>query len=211
MEAYLVPAGDGEAEFTEKRSRFIGRVRRTDTEAEALEMLRDIRQTHRDAKHNVFAYRIRANNLTRYSDDGEPTGTSGLPVLNVFAGAELTNVCCVVTRYFGGTLLGTGGLVRAYTKAAQLALAAAGTAQMAAWSRFTLTLPYALYDSARRIFETFDAVCEKTDFVADVRLVLLIPAERAAAFEKALTDASAGRAVIQRGETAFCATPYRST
>ena len=152
MESYLVPAGDGEAEFTEKHSRFIGRVRRTDTEGEALEMLRELREAHRDATHNVFAYRIRENNLTRYSDDGEPSGTSGLPTLGVFTGAEVKNVCCVVTRYFGGTLLGTGGLVRAYTKAAQLALEAAGIAEMALWTRFTLALPYPFYERAQRLF-----------------------------------------------------------
>ena len=171
MEAYLVPAGDGEAEFTEKHSRFIGRVRRTDTEAAALDMLRELREAHRDATHNVFAYRIRENNLTRYSDDGEPSGTSGLPTLGVFTGAEVTNVCCVVTRYFGGTLLGTGGLVRAYTKAAQLALEAAGISQMALWTAFTLSLPYPFYERAQRLLAEYEAVTENADFGADVFFV----------------------------------------
>ena len=145
MEPYFVPAGEGEAEFTEKRSRFIGRVRRADTEHDALDMLRAIREAHRDATHNVYAYCIRENNLTRYSDDGEPNGTSGMPVLNVFFGAGVTNVCCVVTRYFGGTLLGTGGLARAYTRAAQMALEAAGIAQMASFTELLLALPYPFY------------------------------------------------------------------
>lgn len=209
MEAYLVPAGDGEAEFTEKHSRFIGRVRRTDTEGEALEMLREIREAHRDATHNVFAYRIRENNLTRYSDDGEPSGTSGLPTLNVFAGTEVTNVCCVVTRYFGGTLLGTGGLVRAYTKAAQLALEAAGISQMALWTSFSLALPYPFYERAQRLLAEYEAVTENADFGADVALTVLVRGERADAFAAALRDESAGRAVILRGADTFRAGPRR--
>ena len=208
MESYLVPAGDGEAEFTEKHSRFIGRVRRTDTEGEALEMLRELREAHRDATHNVFAYRIRENNLTRYSDDGEPSGTSGLPTLGVFTGAEVTNVCCVVTRYFGGTLLGTGGLVRAYTKAAQLALEAAGIAEMALWTRFTLALPYPFYERAQRLLETYGAVTESSDFGADVALEVLLRAESADDFAASLTDESAARAVILRGDDTFRAGPY---
>ncbi len=208
MEAYLVPAGDGEAEFTEKHSRFIGRVRRTDTEGEALAMLREIREAHRDATHNVFAYRIRENNLTRYSDDGEPSGTSGLPTLGVFTGAEVTNVCCVVTRYFGGTLLGTGGLVRAYTKAAQLALEAAGISQMALWTAFTLSLPYPFYERVQRLLAEYEAVTENADFGADVALDILVRSERADALAAALTDESAGRAVILRGENLFRAGPY---
>jgi len=98
MTTYLVPEGCGEAEFTEKHSRFIGRVWRTDTEQEALEKIRETREKHRDATHNVYAYIIRDNNITRYSDDGEPSGSSGMPTLNVFASEEIKNVCCVVTR-----------------------------------------------------------------------------------------------------------------
>ncbi|MGI5979765.1 MAG: YigZ family protein [Oscillospiraceae bacterium] len=208
MDSYLVPAGDGEAEFTEKHSRFIGRVRRTDTEEDALSMLREIREAHRDATHNVFAYRIWENNLTRYSDDGEPAGTSGLPTLGVFTGAEVTNVCCVVTRYFGGTLLGTGGLVRAYTKAAQLALEAAGIAQMALFTRFTLALPYPFYERTQRLLAAYGAVTESVDFGTDVQIEALIRTEQADRFEAALTDESAGRAVILRGESEFRAGPY---
>jgi len=201
MEPYFVPAGDGEAEFTEKRSRFIGRVRRTDTEEEALSMLREIRETHRDATHNVFAYTIRENNITRYSDDGEPSGTSGMPVLNVFLGAGVTNVCCVVTRYFGGTLLGTGGLVRAYTKAAQLALEAAGIAQMAEWAQLLLALPYPFYERVQRILLEYGAVTEKTDFGADIALEVFVRSERADALIAALTEVSAGKLEAVRGET----------
>ena len=126
MTTYLVPAGFGEAEYIEKRSRFIGRVWPVADEAQALEHLREIREQHWDAKHNVYAYIIREGGIMRYSDDGEPGGTSGMPTLNVFRSEEIQNVCCVITRYFGGVLLGSGGLVRAYSNTAKMALDAAG-------------------------------------------------------------------------------------
>ena len=112
-EDYLTPAAYGEAELIEKRSRFIGRVWPVESEAEALEHLKEIRARHWDATHNVYAYILREGGTMRYSDDGEPQGTSGMPTLTVFRAKEIQNVLCVVTRYFGGILLGTGGLVRA--------------------------------------------------------------------------------------------------
>lgn len=194
MTSYLVPAGDGEAEFIEKHSRFIGRVFRTDTEEEALEKIRQVREKHRDATHNVYAYIIRDNNITRYSDDGEPSGTSGMPTLNVFASEEIKNVCCVVTRYFGGTLLGAGGLVRAYSKAAKMALDAAGISQMAEWRSLLLTCDYGFYDRAKRLLEDFEAVVQNTDFGTDVTIEALVREDKAEAFSAKLTDASNGRA-----------------
>lgn len=193
MTAYLVPAGFGEAELVEKKSRFIGRVWRADTESEALEHIKQMREQHRDATHNVYAYTIRDNNITRYSDDGEPSGTSGQPTLNVFLSEGVQNVCCVITRYFGGTLLGAGGLVRAYSKAAKLALDAAGIAQMAQWRRYLITCPYAFYERAKYILEAAEAVLSNTDFGADVTLDALVRGDRAVDFESAIGDASAGR------------------
>ena len=122
---YLTPAGFGEAELVEKRSRFIARVWPVPSEAEALACIADMRRQHRDATHNVFAYIIKGG-PTRCSDDGEPQGTSGQPTLNVFQSETIENVCCVVTRHYGGTPLGAGGLVRAYSRAAKLALDKAG-------------------------------------------------------------------------------------
>ncbi|MFB0921066.1 MAG: YigZ family protein [Oscillospiraceae bacterium] len=194
MESFLVPAGEGKAEFTEKHSRFIGRVRRTDTEEEALEFLREVREKYRDATHNVYAYIIRENNITRYSDDGEPGGTSGMPTLNVFVSEEIKNVCCVVTRYFGGTLLGTGGLVHAYSKAAKMALDAAGVAMMAEWRKFRISCDYSFYDKAKRILEEFEAVVQNTDFGTDVSVEALVRSDRAENFLLRLTDVSNGRA-----------------
>lgn len=200
---YLVPFGYGQAEYVEKKSRFIGRVWRTDTEAEALEHLREIREKHRDATHNVYAYIIRENNTTRYSDDGEPSGTSGMPTMNVFSSEGIGNVCCVVTRYFGGTLLGAGGLVRAYTKAAKMALDAAGIAQMDSWQGFTIYCDYGFYERLKRILEDFEAVVQSTDFAADVVSEALIRSDRAEAFCEKLMDASAGKAVCEKGEESF--------
>ena len=126
---YIIPSEFGEAEFVEKRSRFIGRVWPSGTEAEALARIAAMREKHCDASHNVFAYSIR-NGQTRYSDDGEPQGTSGMPVLGVFQSERMQNFCCVVTRYYGGIQLGAGGLVRAYSRTAKLALKTAGISLM---------------------------------------------------------------------------------
>jgi len=203
MKTYLVPAGFGEAEFVEKHSRFIGRVWRTDTEEEALECIRQTREKHRDATHNVYAYVIRDNGTTRYSDDGEPSGTSGMPTLNVFASEEIKNVCCVVTRYFGGTLLGTGGLARAYSKAAKMALDAAGVAQMAEWRLFAISSDYGFYDRAKRILVDFEAVIQNTDFGTDIVIETLVREDRAEEFSAKLIDASNGKAVCEDAGSRF--------
>ena len=129
MAEYYVPARDSETEFTEKRSRFIGHVWRVETEEEAREKIAQMKAKYYDARHNCWCYVIREGNITRYSDDGEPQGTAGQPMLEVFRREGVENVCCVVTRYFGGVLLGTGGLLRAYTRSAKDALAEAGRAR----------------------------------------------------------------------------------
>ena len=139
MESYLVPFGPGEAEFVEKRSRFIGQVWPVDSEEEARRRIEETRRRHHDARHNCWCYVLRDGNVLRYSDDGEPQGTAGQPMLNVFVKEGVTNVCCVVTRYFGGILLGAGGLTRAYGGTAKLALDAAGVSRMRLWS--TLAVP----------------------------------------------------------------------
>ena len=115
MSEYFVPAGSGEAEFVEKRSSFLGHVRFVETEDAARDFINEMKKKHYDARHNCWCYIIRGG-AVRYSDDGEPQGTAGLPMLEVFKREGVENVVCVVTRYFGGVLLGTGGLLRAYTK-----------------------------------------------------------------------------------------------
>ncbi len=191
-ESYRTPAGFGEAEFTEKRSRFIGRVWPVETEEEALERLKEIRAKHWDATHNVYAYILRDNAVMRYSDDGEPQGTSGLPTLTVFRAGEVQNVLCIVTRYFGGILLGTGGLVRAYTQAARLALEAAGIAEVRLWERLLIACPYSLYERARRELELAGAAAIQTDFAADVSLEALVEKGRGEALNDRLRELSSG-------------------
>ena len=203
----LVPAGAGEAEFTEKRSRFIGRVWPVSTEDEALGHIKAMRERHWDATHNVYAYIVRENGAMRYSDDGEPQGTSGMPVLEVFRKAGVTDFCCVVTRYFGGILLGAGGLVRAYSQAAASALSAAGLARLSLWRSMTLRCPYALYDRVRAEAETLGGVIEDTDFAADVTLRLLVEDGSSAAFAARITDLTSGVVVPEAGGTEFRAVP----
>ena len=133
-QSYYVPVDAGEAEFTEKRSHFLGHVRRVETEAEARAFLDEMRKKYYDARHNCWCYRLREGGVERYSDDGEPQGTAGQPMLNVFQRENVENVVCIVTRYFGGILLGAGGLTRAYAKAAKDALDNAGKARMQPFS-----------------------------------------------------------------------------
>jgi len=197
VKEYLIPAGYGESELIEKRSRFIGRVWQVTTEDEALAHLNAMRANHRDANHNVYAYIIRETGVIRYSDDGEPSGTAGQPVLNVFSKEEVTNVLCVVTRYFGGTLLGAGGLVRAYGQSAKLALDAAGISAVRMWQEILLGCSYAQYERLSKIAGDQGAVIEATDFGADVALSLLVPIAEADAFCAHMADVSAGTAMIE--------------
>lgn len=192
MDNYLVPAGEAEAEFTEKRSRFIGRIWRTDNEEEALQCIKRTRERHYDAKHNAYAYIIK-DGATRCSDDGEPQGTAGMPVLEVLRRENLINVCCVVTRYFGGVLLGTGGLTRAYARAAKMAVEAAGTREVRLYSRYSLCTPYALFERIRQEVGAHKGIVEDIDFGGDVTVRYLLPIEREAEFNGHLTELSAGK------------------
>ena len=202
MKEYLVPTGDGEAQFIERRSRFIGHIFLTETEEEALARLKQMREQYWDATHNVYAYIIR-DGATRFSDDGEPGGTSGQPTLAVLQGAGLTDVCCVTTRYFGGTLLGSGGLVRAYSAAARAALREAGTAVMRPWRRGSFACSYARYERLRRLLEERGARVEETLFGAEVEIVFSAPETQSESFVTLLRDATAGEAEVRLGESVF--------
>lgn len=196
MEEYLVPAQDAAAEFTERRSRFIGRIWVCETEDEALRHLKDMREKHWDATHNVYAYIIKGG-PTRYSDDGEPQGTAGMPVLEVLRREGVYNVCCVVTRYFGGILLGAGGLVRAYARAAKEALNAAGIAEMRLWKKVDLTLPYSMLERIKQELERQDGIAEKIEYGAQISMKLLLPAARYVPFCECVTEISAGKLTPQ--------------
>ena len=204
MTEYLIPAGYGIGEYVEKRSRFIGQLWPVESEQEALDHLAAVRKAHYDARHTCFAYIVRNSGTVRYGDDGEPQGTAGQPILAVLSGAGLTDVCCTVTRYFGGVLLGTGGLVRAYTAAAKAALADAGLKRMALWRSELIHCPYPMYERVRRLLEEREAVIEDSDFGADVALRVLLRADRAAEFESALRELSAGAIVPEHTGERFC-------
>jgi uncharacterized YigZ family protein len=202
MQEYLIPAGYGEIEYIEKRSRFIGRVWHTESEEEALTHIRAMREQHWDATHNVYAYSIKEGGITRFSDDGEPSGTSGMPTLNVFKSANIQDFCCVVTRYFGGILLGAGGLVRAYTKSASMALEAAGKAQMKRLYQVSVICTYPQYERVKFELPRFDAAVDDTVFGADVELCLSMSPESSEKFLARLGEISAGSAIAEvTGET----------
>jgi len=156
------------AEFEEKRSVFIGHVMRTDTEEEAQSFIKKIKKEYADATHNVSAYLMQGEIVARYSDDGEPQGTAGMPVLDVIRKSGVRNVCVVVTRYFGGTLLGAGGLVRAYSHAASLAIEAAGIITYEPYAEFELRCGYSEYQKYSVLLATANAVIDGVDYAEDV-------------------------------------------
>jgi uncharacterized YigZ family protein len=201
MTEYRMPAGYGTGEYSEKRSRFLGRIWPVETEEEALARIAETRKEYHDARHTCFAYRIRGTGVVRYGDDGEPQGTAGQPMLAVLQGAQLTNVCCTVTRYFGGVLLGTGGLVRAYTAAARAALESAGIRQMARWTALRIDCPYPAFERVKRLIEQDGGVVEGLDYGASVCMDALVRAEAAPRFHAALRELSGGAiAAEERGE-----------
>ncbi len=200
---YLTPAGFGEAEYVEKRSRFLSKVWKIETEKEALEHLAVCRETYWDASHNVYCYRVKNGGIMRYSDDGEPGGTAGMPAINVFLKEEIQDFCCVITRYFGGTLLGAGGLARAYSHAAKLALKAAGIAEARLWRELLVGCPYGLYERIRRGLVEHGAVVENEDFASDVLITVLVQSEQTEEICAEITDLAAGQTEIQTGEEGF--------
>lgn len=191
MEEYLVPSGYGEDEFTEKKSRFIGRAWCVETEEEALEKIQQMKKQHADATHNCWAYIIR-DGAVRFSDDGEPGGTAGNPMMQVLQKENLYNVVCVVTRYFGGILLGAGGLVRAYTKGAKIAVDAAGKSIKRVWTVLYIPCPYTYYERMKLEAEAFGCVIRDTQFGAEVELEILVAQEQTQAFLDKITDMTAG-------------------
>jgi len=189
---YLVPFEDCESEFVEKRSRFISHLWRVESEDEARGRIEEMKKKYYDARHNCWCYLLRENGLVRYSDDGEPQGTAGQPMLNVFQREGVWNVCCVVTRYFGGVLLGTGGLTRAYTKGAKDALTAAGVARMGLWTLWDIPCTYPLFERMKLEIAACGGVVRNVEYGAELLLRGAFPAGGAEAFAPRLTELSAG-------------------
>lgn len=191
-------------ELIEKKSRFIAHAQPVSTEQEALDVLDEIRHEHAQARHNVYAYRLQGGRM-RYSDDGEPAQTAGMPTLDVLVHAEVFDAIIVTTRYFGGVLLGTGGLVRAYTQAAQGALEQAGIVVIDECRDVTVSVGYALFESVSRLVERSGMSIISTDFSDVVTIVIRAKEALVPDLVAALTELSAGRASIELSDIFFAA------
>ena len=205
---YVTVAAGYEAagEFEDRRSRFIAQIRGVGSEREAQAFVEAVRARHRDARHNVPAW-ILADGREKCSDDGEPSHTGGIPVLEVLRGAGLADVCCVVTRYFGGTLLGPGGLKRAYTAATQGALAVArrdaALVTKTLVTRVTCVLPYSAYDRVQRMVSDCEGKVTDTIFTEDVQLTALFRTGTEGRFVDAMLDFANGEELCVVGEPVF--------
>ena len=208
MTEYFIPAGAGESEYVEKRSRFLGRVRPVESEEEARAFIAEMKKTCYDARHNCSCYVLK-NGVERYSDDGEPQGTAGLPMLEVFRREGVTNLVCVVTRYFGGVLLGAGGLFRAYTKAAKDALDAAGVAVVRRWVETELRCSYSAAERLKLEASAFDGVVTDVEYAASVTIRALVPEEKAEAFAARVFDLSASAVEVKAVGESFRAVRVR--
>ena len=203
MEEYLAVKQEGIGEIIEKKSRFIGHVRAVETEEEALAMIEQIRKKHYDARHNCFAYSIGTGPqpLLRFSDDGEPQGTAGKPILEVIQGSEIKNICIVVTRYFGGTLLGTGGLVRAYTEAAKAGIEAAEIGKRRLMIEVEIPMEYADLGKLQYLVANADAEIVDTVYEEKVILKIRVYAPEYERFTSAVQESTGARLqVIKTGE-----------
>ncbi len=193
MREYTTIAKEAMEELIEKRSRFIAHAFPIKSEGEALEHIANAKKKYWDARHNVYAYILRDGGICRYTDDGEPSGTAGVPVLNVLKKRDITDCLVIVTRYFGGVLLGTGGLVRAYSSATSLSLDAAGVVKAKPCTLFSVNCPYPDYEQLLRLCESQDVTVDNTEFLDGVTLNLLIKSDAFETFNQKLTDKFCGR------------------
>lgn len=190
------------AEIVEKRSKFIAKIIKVKSEEEATNELKKIRKEHRDARHNVFAYRI-LNVGERMSDDGEPSGTAGAPILELLRGENLQNVLVVVTRYFGGILLGTGGLVRAYSSAAKDAITAAEKITMKLCNEYKIDTNYNYLNILTHYFKKQSIIVRETNFTDNITFVITVEADRAEQILKEIEEKTARTATITLNETYY--------
>lgn len=196
-ESYLVPAGYGEGRYEDRKSKFIGDLYFVESQEQAIELLNEVKAKYRDARHHCYAYIIREGNYMRYSDDGEPQGTAGIPMLEVLKREGVTNVVCVVTRYFGGVLLGTGGLLRAYTKSAKDALDAAGICVVRRWVKAEIMCSYSLLERLKTECAAAGGIVADIEYSADVCLKLLLPEDKVEAFSQRTADVTAGSSELK--------------
>ncbi len=192
-----------EAAFVERKSEFIGYLKHVNTEEEAVSFIGEIRCRHRKATHNVYAYILREGNASRYSDDGEPQGTAGVPVLETLKKEGLTDICCVVTRYFGGILLGGGGLVRAYSHSAKIAVDASEIMEMNRCFPVEISSDYNLYGKINYVLPEFEVKTLDTEFTENVKIKLIVKEELLSVLLKKIADISNGQSVVTVGELSF--------
>ena len=207
MAEYYVPTRDCETEFTEKRSRFIGHIWRVETEEEARDKIARMKAKYHDARHNCWCYLIREGGIVRYSDDGEPQGTAGQPMLEVFRREGVENVCCVVTRYFGGVLLGTGGLLRAYTKSAKDTLKEAGLSVVRSWEETAVECPYHLLERIRQELTAAGGVLGEIEYGETVRIPALLPLESLERCTRRISELTSGSCQVEALGECFRAAP----
>jgi uncharacterized YigZ family protein len=187
LETVYVPYQEAESEFVEKRSRFIGHIWPVDSEDQAQELIRRVKKQHYDARHNCWCYLL-GGSVVRYSDDGEPQGTAGQPMLAVFQREHVTNVLCVVTRYFGGILLGSGGLIRAYSTGASIAVKAASKAKIVPCGEYQVTLDYPQLGSFQNLLSTVEGEQTDAQYTDRIALTVVVPQEQANVFESRVVE-----------------------
>ncbi len=196
VNVFRVPFAASESEFVEKRSRFISHLWPVESEEEAQAHIREMKSKYYDARHNCWCYLL-GQNVLRYSDDGEPQGTAGQPMLKVFERENVTNVCCVVTRYFGGILLGAGGLTRAYSKGAKDALVAAGAATMGLWAQVAIPCSYSIFERVKLEVAALGGVVDDIEYAADICLKVSIMAPAVQSLQARMTELSAGAVTLR--------------
>ena len=205
LRPYKTVLRPSETEFTEKKSRFIGRCFPVSSETEAMERLAEVRKLHYDATHNCWAFAL-STGEQRFSDDGEPGGTAGMPIMDTLIKREIKDALIVVTRYFGGILLGSGGLVRAYSRSASDALNAAGCGLMAPCDTMEFAVDYSRYGTVEG-FVKQNAIVDSIEFLECVRFRVSVPSESAKAFSEAIVDMTDGRAAPEKTGERFTAVP----
>ncbi|HPZ00557.1 MAG TPA: YigZ family protein [Clostridiales bacterium] len=206
MKSYLTVAGEGESLFEEKHSKFLTHVKPVRSAKEASAFIEAQKSRFWDAKHHVYAYRLQ-DGTQRFSDDGEPQGTAGMPTLDVLQKQNVTDLCLVTTRYFGGILLGAGGLVRAYSHSAALGLSAAGIVEMVPCTQALFFCDYSFYGRVPALIAKWNGTLSETDFTGKVKVSFQLPKQNVPGFTEEITALSAGRIQITETGTSYQAVP----
>ncbi|MEE1320465.1 MAG: YigZ family protein [Acutalibacteraceae bacterium] len=204
MASYKTVKKESYDEFIEKKSRFIGYVKPVKTVDEAVAFVNEIKSKHWDATHNVYAYSLREGQVKRFSDDGEPQGTAGIPTLDVILKQDVVDCCVVVTRYFGGIMLGAGGLVRAYSHGAKIALDAGEVITMSLCKIVKVRADYNFYGRLVPLICEEGGIVEDTQFTDNVEVTFRIPEEKVPFFQARLTDVSNGRFFSEVIDEKYC-------